>query len=86
MEYSLNAALKETLANLLPSHKIDATLFVSRGKLPEELRTDIMTANSVKLLVAGQRGMGKTVELLRLQELLQDTDGYRARAERDRFT
>jgi hypothetical protein len=72
----LNAALKETLANLLPSHKIDAGLFVSRGMLPEELKTDIMTANSVKLLVAGQRGMGKTVELVRLHQLLQKTEDY----------
>jgi AAA ATPase domain len=72
----VNAAQKDTLANLLPSYQIRHDLILSRGNLPEELKTDILTANSVKILVAGQRGMGKTIELRRLEALLKATSDY----------
>lgn len=72
----MTASEKETLANLLPNAQVSSSFIVSRGQLPQELFTDIQTANSVKLLVAGQRGMGKTVELRRLESLLLDSDNY----------
>ena len=44
---------------------------VPRGHLPETLEAEICSSDSVKVLVAGQRGMGKTTELRRLSELLR---------------
>ncbi len=47
----------------------DSTLIVPRGTLPSELHAELTSSDSVKLLIAGQRGMGKTTELRRLLEL-----------------
>lgn len=49
----------------------DLDLIVPRGALPETLEAEICASDGVKLLVAGQRGMGKTTELRRLSDLLQ---------------
>ncbi len=62
---------KQTLARLIPNARPDKGLIVNRGTLPEELRAFIVPSDSVKLLVAGQRGMGKTTELKRLVEMLE---------------
>ena len=51
---------------LLPNFAAEAGLIVARGKLPEDLKSEVETSDSVKLLVAGQRGM----ELRRLAGLL----------------
>jgi len=40
----------------------------------DSVRAEIASADTVKLLVAGQRGMGKTTELRRFGELLEDSD------------
>lgn len=72
----MNAAEKETLANLLPSSKFDSSLVVSRGSLPENLLADVESANVVKMLVAGQRGMGKTTELRRFESMLKANGAF----------
>lgn len=61
---------RETLARLIPNSPAERGLIVHRGSLPEELRAFIVPSDTVKLLVAGQRGMGKTTELRRLAEML----------------
>ncbi|HTD97207.1 MAG TPA: hypothetical protein VK627_09760, partial [Edaphobacter sp.] len=63
----MNQLERETLANLLPNAKYRSAFVISRGSLPDELFADIQTDNCVKVLVAGQRGMGKTTELRRLE-------------------
>ena len=75
-DINLNAAQKETLANLLPSTKLASSLIVSRGTLPQELMADVESANVVKILVAGQRGMGKTTELRRFESMLEAGSGF----------
>jgi len=65
---------KKTLGLLLPNAIPDSGLIVPRGKLPAQLHADIEPSDTTKLLVAGQRGMGKTTELRRLTALLQDSD------------
>ena len=63
---------KDTLALLNITIVPTADLIVPRrGKLPEKLAIEIGASEAVKLLVAGQRGMGKTTELRRLVELLK---------------
>ena len=64
---------KKTLGLLLPSAVPDSSLIVPRGKLPEQLQAEILPSDTTKILVAGQRGMGKTTELRRLTELLEDS-------------
>lgn len=51
-------------------------LVVPRGRLPETLEAEICSGDKVKLLVAGQRGMGKTTELRRLTDLLRSKNLY----------
>ena len=67
---SMTDEQKKTLARLIPNAKADKELIVNRGSLPEELHAFILPSDSVKLLVAGQRGMGKTIQLQRLVEML----------------
>jgi hypothetical protein len=62
---------RRTLELLNASTIPEMNLIVPRGTLPETLETEICSSDSVKLLVAGQRGMGKTTELRRLAQLLQ---------------
>ena len=72
----MNQLERETLANLLPNAKYRSAFVISRGSLPDELFADIQTDNCVKVLVAGQRGMGKTTELRRLEALLKESTDY----------
>lgn len=65
---------KKTLSMLSPIAAVDPRLIVPRSNLPEQLQTEIMAAEPVKIFVAGQRGMGKTTELRRFVDLLEDTD------------
>jgi hypothetical protein len=60
----------ETLASLTPSPQTQADLIVPKGRLPEELFTEVVPTDSAKLLLAGQRGMGKSTELRRFEDLL----------------
>lgn len=62
---------RSTLALLNVSTIPDLDLIVPRGTLPETLESEICSSETVKVLVAGQRGMGKTTELRRLVELLR---------------
>jgi len=62
---------RSTLALLNVSTVPDLDLIVPRGTLPETLESEICSTDTVKVLVAGQRGMGKTTELRRLVELLR---------------
>jgi len=70
----MDASQKKTLAFLLPYSAAETTLIVPRGKLPEQLHAEITPAETPKLLVAGQRGMGKTTELKRLVEHLRHSE------------
>lgn len=70
----MNADQKQTLALLNPIAVPDSSLIVRRGSLPEQLEADIVSSDSVKLLVAGQRGMGKTTELRRFVSLLDERE------------
>jgi len=65
---------KKTLELLLPNAIPTMKLIVPRGNLPEQLHAEIFPSDSAKLLVAGQRGMGKTTELRRLVELLSGSE------------
>lgn len=65
---------KKTLAMLHPNFPAEPRLIVPRGKMPEQLFAEIQASKDGKFLVAGQRGMGKTTELLRLFFLLKDYD------------
>ena len=65
---------KQTLARLLPNAPAAPELIVPRSKLPEDLLVELESSPSVKILVAGQRGMGKTTELRRLESLLTSTE------------
>jgi hypothetical protein len=65
---------KRTLELLLPNSIPTMALIVPRGNLPEQLYAEILPSDSAKLLVAGQRGMGKTTELRRLVELLTGSE------------
>jgi hypothetical protein len=66
----MNEKQKKTLQLLLPYASMDSQLVVPRGKLPEQLCAEIAPSDTTKLLLAGQRGMGKTTELKRLVEQL----------------
>jgi hypothetical protein len=46
------------------------------GTLPQDLMADVESANVVKILVAGQRGMGKTTELRRFESMLEAGRGF----------
>jgi Cdc6-like AAA superfamily ATPase len=65
---------KQTLSMLSPISVVKPGIIVPRTNLPEQLQTEIMPAEPVKLFVAGQRGMGKTTELKRFVEMLKDTE------------
>jgi GTPase SAR1 family protein len=67
----MNQKQKETLALLNITRIPTLDLIVPRGKLPEKLQAEISPSETAKLLVAGQRGMGKTTELTRLVNLLR---------------
>src|SRR2546427_1892977 len=54
----------------LPISTPDLVVARLRLQLPEDLRAEVEASDSVKILVAGQRGMGKTTELRRLEALL----------------
>jgi hypothetical protein len=64
---------KKTLGLLLPNAVPDSRLIVPRGKLPEQLQAEILPSDTTKILVAGQRGMGKTTELRRLAAFLPES-------------
>ena len=66
----MNDAQKKTLELLLPYAVTESQLVVPRGKLPDQLCAEIAPSDTTKLLVAGQRGMGKTTELKRFIEQL----------------
>jgi hypothetical protein len=66
----MNEAQKKTLELLLPYAVTESQLVVPRGKLPDQLCAEIAPSDTTKLLVAGQRGMGKTTELKRFIEQL----------------
>ena len=68
---------KKTLCLLLPNVVPDSRLIVPRGKLPEQLQAEILPSDTTKILVAGQRGMGKTTELRRLTGFLQILVSFR---------
>src|SRR5215831_19400783 len=70
----MSPAQKRTLSMLSPIAAVGPELIVPRTPIPEQLQTEIMPAEPVKLFVAGQRGMGKTTELKRFVALLDDTD------------
>jgi GTPase SAR1 family protein len=61
----MNENDKATLRMLQPTYA-DPSLIVPRGTLPIELHAELTSSDAVKLLIAGQRGMGKTTELRRL--------------------
>lgn len=65
---------KKTLELLLPNAIPTMKFIVPRGNLPEQLHAEILPSDSPKLLVAGQRGMGKSTELRRLVELLAGSE------------
>lgn len=65
---------KRTLSMLSPITAVQAGIIVPRTNLPEQLHTEIMPADPVKIFVAGQRGMGKTTELKRFVDILEDSD------------
>jgi len=65
---------KRTLSLLLPNAVPTTDLIVPRGNLPDQLYADILSGDTVKLLVAGQRGMGKTTELLRFVKRLENSE------------
>ena len=65
---------KQTLARLLPNAAVGPELIVPRSKLPEDLRVELEASASVKILVAGQRGMGKSTELRRLEALIASSE------------
>jgi hypothetical protein len=65
---------RTTLSLLLPNAVPTTDMIVPRGNLPMQLYAEIQSSDAAKLLVAGQRGMGKTTELLRLADLLNDSD------------
>jgi KAP-like P-loop domain-containing protein len=67
----MNDKQKRTLALLNITRVPDLDLIVPRGQLPEKLQAEITPSETAKLLVAGQRGMGKTTELRRLVDLLR---------------
>jgi hypothetical protein len=62
----MNEKQKKTLELLLPYAAMESELVVPRGNLPEQLCAEIIPSDTAKLLVAGQRGMGKSTELKRL--------------------
>jgi KAP family P-loop domain len=66
----MNDAQKKTLELLLPYAVTESQLVVPRGKLPDQLCAEIAPSDTTKLLVAGQRGMGKTTELKRFIDQL----------------
>ncbi len=70
----MNKDQKKTLELLLPNSIPTMELIVPRGNLPEQLHAEILPSDSAKLLVAGQRGMGKTTELRRLVDLLSESE------------
>ena len=70
----LTAEQRNTLRMLLPGYQAEETLIVPRGTLPLELKAEVISSDRVKLLVAGQRGMGKTTELERLRRLLEESE------------
>src|SRR5690348_9959386 len=74
MGLMMNAEQRESLSLLLPNAVPNPSLIVPRGKLPEQLLADIVPSDTTKLLVAGQRGMGKTTELRRLETRLGESD------------
>lgn len=72
----MNEQQRKTLELLNVSTVPDLNLIIPRGTLPETLKAEIASADGVKLLVAGQRGMGKTTELRRLVDLLTSENAY----------
>jgi len=65
---------RKTLGLLSPTAITKSELIVPRGNLPEQLYAEIVSGDGAKLLVAGQRGMGKTTELIRLTTLLSESE------------
>lgn len=66
---------QETLRRLQPTYA-DPSLIVGRSSLPTELHAELTSSEAVKLLIAGQRGMGKTTELKRLLALFDSADTF----------
>ena len=71
--YELDEKQKRTLSLLSPIAKVDPAIIIPRTQLPDQLYTEIMPAEPVKIFVSGQRGMGKTTELHRFVALLEDS-------------
>lgn len=72
----MNEKQKQTIALLNIASVPPSGLIVPRGQLPEKLQAEIDASEGAKLLVAGQRGMGKTTELRRLVDLLKRKNEY----------
>jgi len=70
----ISADQKRTLSMLSPITPAAPELIVPRTNLPEQLRAEIASSEPVKVFVAGQRGMGKTTELRRFVNLLEDSE------------
>jgi len=65
---------RKTLSMLSPITTPAREVIVPRTNIPEQLQTEIESSEPVKIFVAGQRGMGKTTELRRFVDLLEDSD------------
>lgn len=72
--FTMTEDQKRTLSMLSPITAPIPGLIVPRTNLPEQLQAEIIPADPVKLFVAGQRGMGKTTELRRFVDLLEDSE------------
>lgn len=71
---AMNSDQKRTLSMLSPITTPAREVIVPRTNLPEQLLAEIEPSEPVKIFVAGQRGMGKTTELRRFVDLLEDSD------------
>lgn len=71
---AMTPAQKQTLSMLSPITTPAREVIVPRTNLPELLLAEIEPSEPVKIFVAGQRGMGKTTELRRFVDLLEDSD------------
>jgi hypothetical protein len=71
---TMSSDQKKTLSMLSPITTPAREVIVPRTNLPEQLQAEIEPSDPVKIFVAGQRGMGKTTELRRFVDLLEDSD------------
>jgi hypothetical protein len=71
---AMSSDQKKTLSMLSPITTPSRDVIVPRTNLPEQLLAEIEPSDAVKIFVAGQRGMGKTTELRRFVDLLEDSE------------